>query len=164
MPPRENVLSFGTLMCSSNMQQKKKKRLGWVSYKPISYYVTQQNITLETSRHWLPRQYSTCLYCTPPACTANTMSSTCHTFSSGHVFQLLVSPANQEPGNIPGGPAVLMTFLPLRTNTTPPIAIFGRVSVTTILSFVFFGTIVCRGEKGCFVGSPRRLLMLVWDN
>ncbi|KAG7508978.1 hypothetical protein JOB18_030683 [Solea senegalensis] len=30
------------------------------------------------------------------------MSSTCHTFSTSHVFELLRAPANQRPGNPPG--------------------------------------------------------------
>lgn len=90
-------------MCSSNMQQ--EKRLGWVSYRPI-------RLLCNTPEHY-PRNFTSLtsptvfdmpvLYCTPPDCTVNTMSSTCHTFSCGHVFQLLVEPANQKPGNLPGG-------------------------------------------------------------
>lgn len=80
-----------------------KKKVTLVVGQP-GCYVINQNITLEASRHWLPQQCSTCLYCTPPDCTANTMSSTCHTFSIGHVFQLLVEPANQMTGKLPGGP------------------------------------------------------------
>lgn len=43
------------------------------------------------------------LYSAPTHDTAHTVSLTCHTFGSGHVFQLLVALTNQKPRKRSGG-------------------------------------------------------------
>lgn len=61
------------------------------------------------------------------------MSSARHTFSCGHVFQLLVPPANQKRRALPSGPA-LRDVSALLVKATPPTTEHGRVSLTNYLS------------------------------
>lgn len=65
------------------------------------------------------------------------MSSTRHTFGCGHVFQLLVPPANQKPRALPSGPALRARTCDVSAplvKATPPTTEHGRVSLTNYLS------------------------------
>lgn len=146
---REYVLFWGAVLCLL-LQTWWVAELGLAAGQP-GYYVIHQNITLETSRHRIPPTvHLRCLHCTvhqttPSRCTVNTMSLTCHTSSSGHVFQLLPSPANQKPGNEAGDQALFVTCLVLQTRPRPQTPNLARMTVKNILSFAFFcrpGTIV----------------------